>query len=287
MTTIRPTTSLLTVALAVAVSAPAAAQNLGQIHWYTSQIHAQAATVRAQAEAALLGCPHAEPFAGDVFDELEDLCRRLDRLDEAAAQPIVTRGQLRRIERAVLRIDREACEVDDAVQLAIEQARVRATRFAPAPIAPAPIVTAPIGPAPLPVQPVGLGPTLANRGVSVSFGFGGVQVRTASFGRSDFAHGGFGGPNVGLSRRQAHLVRALEARNAAIARRNAILATRHGALHRTAHLVGHRHHVGRPLLVNQAAGWGREPAAAALCDETARLRRMTSQLVEIVTGGCP
>lgn len=115
----------LAAAALTAITVPAAANPLAQLFSYTGQIRAQAQVVQAQAAAAFDGCPSARLLTDDIYDELEDLCRDLDRLEEQIAQPLTSRRQLRRIERLAHRLEEQACEVDEEVREALDRARRR------------------------------------------------------------------------------------------------------------------------------------------------------------------
>lgn len=118
-----------------AASLPAAAQHglqPGQLLNYTGQIRAQMALVRAQTDATFEPCRSGRLISDDIYDELDGLCRELDRLEAAVSQPILTRNQLRRIDRALHRLDDQACDVEDAVRTALaDPRRHRDSYFAP------------------------------------------------------------------------------------------------------------------------------------------------------------
>ncbi|MEO0531816.1 MAG: hypothetical protein AAF266_14755 [Planctomycetota bacterium] len=117
----------LAAAALTAVTVPAAANPLGQLFNYTGQIRAQAQLVQAQADAAFQGCPSSRLLTDDIYDELEDLCRDLDRLEQQIAEPLTTRRQLRRIERLAHRLEEQACEVDEEIREALARARRRSS----------------------------------------------------------------------------------------------------------------------------------------------------------------
>lgn len=152
----------LTAAALTALSVPASANSLAQLLNYTGQIRAQSHLVQAQAEAAFQACPSSQLLTDDIFDELEDLCRDLDRLEEQIARPLQTRSQLRRLDRLAHRLEKQACEVDEAILEALDRARRRGQlgRVAPFP---------PYGfdPSPRVVHQ-----TVGHRGVRVSLGGG-------------------------------------------------------------------------------------------------------------------
>ena len=165
----------VTAALLTLIAAPAAASPLAGLYNYTGQIRAQATVVEAQAEAAFGHCPRSRLLADDIFDELEDVCRKLDRLEEHLGREVVTRHGLRRLERLVGRLDDAACEVNEAVRESLADARRRST---------------PILPQPTPLRTVSYLPTrhstfypgitrhrvVSRRGVNVSFVNGRVHV---------------------------------------------------------------------------------------------------------------
>lgn len=95
----------------------------GNLHGYVGQIRSQMALVRAQADATFEGVRSGRFIAGDVYRELDDLCRELDRLEELTARPIGSRGDFRRLERAVQRVDEQAHGVEDAVRTALADPR--------------------------------------------------------------------------------------------------------------------------------------------------------------------
>lgn len=110
--------SILAVAAATILAPPADANPLGQLYQFTGQIRSQMGLVRAQAEATF-SCPRGRLIADDVFDELDDLCRELDRLEGQIGRPMLSRQQLVRLERAVHRLDDQACAVEEAVRQAV------------------------------------------------------------------------------------------------------------------------------------------------------------------------
>lgn len=95
----------------------------GNLQRYTAQIRSQMALVRAQADATFERSRSSRLVSGDIYRELDDLCRELDRLEELTARPVVSRGDFRRLERAVGRIDDQAHEVEDAVRSALADPR--------------------------------------------------------------------------------------------------------------------------------------------------------------------
>lgn len=115
----------ISAALLTLIAAPAAASPLAGLYNYTGQIRAQAKVVEAQAEAAFGHCPRSRLLADDIFDELEDICRELDRIEDHLAREVVTRHGLRRLERLVGRLDDAACEVNEAVRESLADARRR------------------------------------------------------------------------------------------------------------------------------------------------------------------
>lgn len=100
-------------------------QGGGNLLRYTDQIRSQMALVRAQTDATFEGIRGGRFIASDVYGQLDDLCRELDQLEELAARPVVSRGNFRRIERAVLRVDEQSDDVEDAVRSALADPRLR------------------------------------------------------------------------------------------------------------------------------------------------------------------
>lgn len=121
----RTTLAAAAITALASLAAPAAANPLAQLLNYTGQIRAQSHLVQAQTEAAFQACPSSRLLTDDIYDELEDLCRDLDRLEEQIARPLQTRSQLRRLERLAHRLEEQACEVDESIQRALEWARRR------------------------------------------------------------------------------------------------------------------------------------------------------------------
>lgn len=117
--------TLLITLVTAAMAAPAAANPLGPLFQYTGQIRAQMAAVRGQTDATFASCPRGALIADDIYDELNDLCRDLDRLEEQIARPVTSRRQLRRLGRLVREVDDQACEVQEAIHEAIEDRRFR------------------------------------------------------------------------------------------------------------------------------------------------------------------
>ncbi|QDT68083.1 hypothetical protein MalM25_09950 [Planctomycetes bacterium MalM25] len=115
----------LAAALLSLVAAPVAASPLAPLFNYTGQIRAQANVVEAQARAAFEHCPRGRLLADDIYDELEDVCRELDRLEEHLGRSALTNHGLRRLERLARRLDDAACEVNDAVRESLADARRR------------------------------------------------------------------------------------------------------------------------------------------------------------------
>lgn len=126
------TTQLLALLAIASITAPASANHLASLYEFSGQVRSQMALVRAQAEATFAPLPAGRLLADDIFDELDDLCRRLDRFEEQISQIPGTRMQLRRMERLVERIDEQACEVQEEVQAALERANRRFARPNPA-----------------------------------------------------------------------------------------------------------------------------------------------------------
>lgn len=90
---------------------------------YTDQIRSQMALVRAQTDATFERVRGGRFIAGDIYGQLDDLCRELDQLEELAARPVGSRGDFRRLERAVQRVDQRSHEVVDAVRSALADPR--------------------------------------------------------------------------------------------------------------------------------------------------------------------
>lgn len=129
--------TLLTAGLVALVAAPASANPFAGLLQFTSQIRGQSALVEAQAAATFDHLPRGRILADDVYDELEDICRELDRLEADLGRRHVSRGLIRRLERRAQELDEEACELSEAVEEAIRDAsrrsRLRASRPYPVP----------------------------------------------------------------------------------------------------------------------------------------------------------
>lgn len=95
----------------------------GSLLRYTDQIRSQMALVRAQTDATFERVRGGRFIAGDIYGQLDDLCRELDQLEELAARPVISRGDFRRIERAVLRVDEQSRDVEGAVRSALADPR--------------------------------------------------------------------------------------------------------------------------------------------------------------------
>lgn len=104
----------LTVLSAMATSA--GAQQVEGLFWLAGEIRGQIAVVEAQAAATLARCDDAD----DVFDELRDLCRELDRFEQELQRPIRSRSQLRRLARRACDIDEQVCELREEIDEALE-----------------------------------------------------------------------------------------------------------------------------------------------------------------------
>jgi hypothetical protein len=98
-------------------------QGGGQLLRYTDQIRAQMALVRAQTDATFEHVRGGRFIAGDIYGQLDDLCRELDQLEELAARPVGSRGDFRRLERAVQRVDQQSRDVENAVRSALADPR--------------------------------------------------------------------------------------------------------------------------------------------------------------------
>ena len=94
-----------------------------QLLRYTDQIRSQMALVRAQTDATFERVRGGRFIAGDIYGQLDDLCRELDQLEELAARPVISRGNFRRIERAVLRVDEQSRDIEGAVRSALADPR--------------------------------------------------------------------------------------------------------------------------------------------------------------------
>ncbi|MEQ8848502.1 hypothetical protein [Botrimarina sp.] len=117
--------SITTAALAAAIASPAAAGHFGDLYQHVAQVRGQMALLEAQTSAIFDPLPRGRLLADDIYDELEDLCRDLDRFEADLRRPIQTRGQLRRLERRAEQIEDQACEVYEAVAEALHDARGR------------------------------------------------------------------------------------------------------------------------------------------------------------------
>ncbi len=95
----------------------------GQLQRYTAQVRSQMALVRAQADATFERSRSSRLVSGDIYRELDDLCRELDRVEELTARPVLSKGDFRRLERAVERLDDQAHEVEEAVRSALADPR--------------------------------------------------------------------------------------------------------------------------------------------------------------------
>ncbi|QDV72341.1 hypothetical protein [Botrimarina mediterranea] len=95
----------------------------GGLHGYVDQVRSQMALVQAQTDATFERSRFSRLIAGDVYRDLDDLCRELDRLEEITARPIVSRGDYRRLERAVERVDDQARDLEEAVRSALADPR--------------------------------------------------------------------------------------------------------------------------------------------------------------------
>ena len=95
----------------------------GNLLQYTGQIRSQMALVQAQADATFERSRSSRLVSRDVYRELDDLCRELDRLEELTARPLVSRGDFRRLERSVERVDAESRDVEAAVRSALDDPR--------------------------------------------------------------------------------------------------------------------------------------------------------------------
>ncbi|MEM6799492.1 MAG: hypothetical protein AAF589_08255, partial [Planctomycetota bacterium] len=77
--------SLAAIAVLAAISTSAEARNpQAGLYWLTGEIRGESAILAAQAEQLLADCRDYD----DVADELEDLCRDLDKLERELRKPI-------------------------------------------------------------------------------------------------------------------------------------------------------------------------------------------------------
>ncbi|MEO1495560.1 MAG: hypothetical protein AAFV43_00245 [Planctomycetota bacterium] len=250
----------ITAALTLAVAAAhASAGPKSNLYWLAGEIRGQMAVIRAQADATFRGCREAD----DVYDELEDLCRRMDRLEERLACPIESRADLRRLARAAERVDRQACELDEAIEHALRRVRRGVgPAFGPG-IGPG------LGPAPvLPPRhvdarqfgyrsPVGV----ANRSV-FRMNLGGLSIGVCDQGRLQVGSAGPGFQQRGVAR--------------TVGFGHPALATSRG-FHDQARFGHVRPNHARQNHV-QPIGWDGDAQAAALCRQMDRLRRLTGTL---------
>lgn len=117
--------TITTAALAAIIASPAAANHVGDLYQHVAQVRAQMRLLDAQTHAVFDSHPRGRILADDIHDELDDLCRDLDRFEVFLRRPIVTRGQLRLLQRYAERIDDQACELHEAVVEALEDAQGR------------------------------------------------------------------------------------------------------------------------------------------------------------------
>lgn len=122
----------LAVAAVTLLTLPAAAnhghdhgpnQSGGNLLRYTDQIRSQMALVRGQTDATFERVRGGRFIAGDIYGQLDDLCRELDQLEELAVRPVGSRGDFRRLERAVQRVDQQSRDVEGAVRSALADPR--------------------------------------------------------------------------------------------------------------------------------------------------------------------
>ncbi|TWT48410.1 hypothetical protein [Botrimarina hoheduenensis] len=245
---LRQTTAILIFA---AAAAQASAGSTNNLFWLAGEIRGQMAVVRAQADATFCGCREAD----DVYDELEDLCRRMDRFEERLACPIETRADLRRLALEARRVERQSCELGDAVERALLRMRVRSNQFA------IPARAVPIGAGPGYARPgYGIPAYPQQGGVAFQIRIGGLSVgvcdegelhvapATPAWARGQIAQrGGYG---------YSHSVGRLAAYGPRVAPAPVVLASP---------LVGHSDHEAR-----------------ALCRQMDRLRQLTAALSQVL-----
>ena len=87
----------------------------------SAEIRGQLHAVRLQARETLIHCDEAD----DVYDEIRDLCRRLDLFDETLARASYSRKALSRLGRMAERVDDQACELQEEIEDALEDFRPR------------------------------------------------------------------------------------------------------------------------------------------------------------------
>lgn len=121
-------TRITALAALASLAAPAAANHLAPLYQYAAQVRSQMVLVRAQTEVTFGSLPRGRLLSDDILDELDDLCRQLDRFETQLAEAPLTRMQFRRLERLAHRIDDQACEVEEEVREAIARLHRRASR---------------------------------------------------------------------------------------------------------------------------------------------------------------
>ena len=117
--------TLLPTILILVAAVPALGQQGGGLLWLSGEIRGQIAVVQAHAEATLRHCDDAD----DVFDELRELCRDMDRFEACLQQPIRSRSQLRHLIRRARDVDDQVCELREEIEEALEDLREDAPRF--------------------------------------------------------------------------------------------------------------------------------------------------------------
>lgn len=228
--------------VAGAVQASAAPHN--NLFWLAGEIRSQMAVVRAQADATFCGCNESD----DVYDELEDLCRRMDRFEERLARPITSRGDLHRLSRAAERVDRQACELEEAVEHALRRLRRSGPAFGPG--YGAPVV---LPPRHVSARQIGYGP---------AYGVPGLNGPRHTVFRMNIGGLSFGVCDEGN----------LQVGRAAPTWQRRTVTRSVGFNHRPVGHRVHRHGQVRPI------GWGGDAEAAALCHQMGRLRQLTAAL---------
>lgn len=117
--------SILAAGLLAVTAAPVAANPYAGLLRFTAQVRAQSTLVEAQTAVIFDNLPRGRILADDIYDELEDLCRDLDRLETDLTRRHASRGLARRLERRAQRLDEQACELREAVEEAILDANRR------------------------------------------------------------------------------------------------------------------------------------------------------------------
>lgn len=240
----------------LAGAAQASAGPSNNLFWLAGEIRGQMAVVRAQTDATFCGCREAD----DVYDELEDLCRRMDRFEELLSRPIDSRGDLRRLARAAERVDRQACELEEEIDDALRRLRRSGPAFGHGHAVPV------LPPRHASARQFGFGPSHAAPGFA---GHSWAGNSLAGHSRSVFRMN-IGGLSFGVC----------DEGNLRVGRA-APAWPRHTAVRPIGFPsvpVGNRvHHAPiRPI------GWGGDAEAATLCHQMDRLRQLTSALASVL-----